>query len=338
MAFNAEGYYTLREILGYNANRNFVLSQRGIGKSYDSKRFLMAQPGESMMLYRQEPDMKFGKKGFLGDLKKQGWELDRFRWETEKGLGATLYLDDRPKIWFRYLTAVNHIKNETFPDTMDWVIFDEFIPLKYTKLPGIDSEGDAFESILTTIDHDTFHSRESRGLRPLRAILFGNPGTWNNPILSYYGIHPQNEGIRRIGPGVVCEFIPYEEPKEGGRATVHRTIGNRADACLGWHDETAFIREPGRGAHPRYSIRLYDRYFMIYVLKDQYWVKATRSHPSEGSQIMRFGTFDRLTPGEQCIEVNPLFAVIKNLAFNGRFYYDSLNTKFEFINGITDER
>ena len=52
-----EGYYSLREILGYNAKYNIVLSDRGRGKSFDAKHFLIGQDGEFMCLYRQEGDM-----------------------------------------------------------------------------------------------------------------------------------------------------------------------------------------------------------------------------------------------------------------------------------------
>ena len=54
----ADGYYSLREILGYNAKYNVVLSDRGRGKSFAAKHFLMGQDGQFMCLYRQVPDMR----------------------------------------------------------------------------------------------------------------------------------------------------------------------------------------------------------------------------------------------------------------------------------------
>ena len=52
------GYYSLREILGYNAKYSIVLSDRGRGKSFGTKHFLMAQDGEFMCVYRQIPDLR----------------------------------------------------------------------------------------------------------------------------------------------------------------------------------------------------------------------------------------------------------------------------------------
>ena len=46
MGVDKDGYYTLRDILGYNCKVNIVLSDRGRGKSYGTKLFLMRQEGD----------------------------------------------------------------------------------------------------------------------------------------------------------------------------------------------------------------------------------------------------------------------------------------------------
>ena len=48
MGLNENGYYTLRDILGYNAKYNMVLSDRGRGKSWACKWFLLKQEGKFM--------------------------------------------------------------------------------------------------------------------------------------------------------------------------------------------------------------------------------------------------------------------------------------------------
>ena len=51
-------YYGLRGILGFGCKYNLVLSDRGRGKSFTAKHFLMRQPGTAMCLYRNSSDMR----------------------------------------------------------------------------------------------------------------------------------------------------------------------------------------------------------------------------------------------------------------------------------------
>ena len=53
------GYYSLREILGYNAKWNFVLSDRGRGKTWGTKWFLINQKCAFMCLYRNTGDQTY---------------------------------------------------------------------------------------------------------------------------------------------------------------------------------------------------------------------------------------------------------------------------------------
>ena len=129
MGVGNDGYYSLREILGYNCKYNIVLSDRGRGKSYGTKRFLMEQEGTSMCLYRSVPDMASAIKDWLDPLEEMGYNLDAFQWDGSDKEGWELYHNGVCKIWFRAITMVNHIKQEKFPNDMNWVWLDEFIPL-----------------------------------------------------------------------------------------------------------------------------------------------------------------------------------------------------------------
>ena len=53
-----DGYYSYREVLGYGAKWNFVLGDRGRGKSYGAKKLLLGGDGTFMCLYRNVADLE----------------------------------------------------------------------------------------------------------------------------------------------------------------------------------------------------------------------------------------------------------------------------------------
>lgn len=337
MGFGADGYYTLRDILGYNCKYNIVMSERGIGKSYGTKLFLMRQDGRFMCLYRQKPDMSSAIASWLDPLYEQGYPPEAFEWKGNDGEGWQLLYNGQVKGYFRYLTAVNHIKQEKFPDDLNWVWMDEFIPLVYKKLAGVSSEGDAIRAIVKTIDHDTRHPREKRGLKPLRILMFANPFTWDNPILGYFRIRP-NYGIHRVGPDIVCEHIPADEatPIHGRKQTVDDFLGDEVNKNRGWMDQVSFIAQKWpKGLKPYMSMRFDKDFFMLYRLEgtNKVFVEPSTKHDERGG-VIRMGTLEGIKEDEEVYEYWKFKDVFMNMTYKGQVWYKDINTKFMFINHL----
>ena len=81
MGIGSDGYWSPREILGYNCKYNIVLSDRGRGKSYGTKLFLMKQEGTAMCLFRQQPDMALAMESWIDPLLENGYQAEQFSWE-----------------------------------------------------------------------------------------------------------------------------------------------------------------------------------------------------------------------------------------------------------------
>ena len=334
MTFGQDGYYSLREILGYNCKYNIVLSERGIGKSYGTKLFLMKQEGTFMCLFRQEPDMRLAMVDWVEPLIEQGYDPDSFAWEGSNREGWVLKVGGIPKGWFRYLTQVNHIKQEKFPDDMNWIWFDEFIPLVYKKLPGVSSEGDALRTIVKTVEHDTIRSREEKGLKPLRVLMFANPFTWNNPLLGYFKVKPQY-GIHRVGPDIVCELVEPLERKKGGKMTVDDFLGNEVNKNQAWKDQMAFVLDSWpKGCEPYISMRLGTMYFAVYRKDNKAYVKQVSGHKWSEKHVRVMGTLDGLRENEECIEYWKSLDVFRSMCYRGKVWFEDMNCKFNFMNNI----
>ena len=341
MGVNENGYYSLREILGYNCKYNIVLSDRGRGKSYGTKLFLIQQEGTAMCLYRTVADLASAMLDWIDPLVEQGYDAEQFSWDGSDKEGYCLLYNGIRKIWFRAITMVNHIKQEKFPDDMNWVWLDEFIPLVYKKLPGVQSEGDAIRTIVKTIEHDTVHSREEKGLKPLRVLMYANPFTWNNPLLSYFKIDPRKGyGVHRAGPGVAYEILAPVVVKKGSKMTVDEFLGEEVNRNQGWMDEDAFVMEVPKGATPILSVRICDRYFTHYRSGNNVWIVErpchtdVRKQTSRRSVLMWFGTLDGLQEDEVCIDKISWGKLFKEQTSKGMYRYDCLNTKFDWLNSI----
>lgn len=256
-----------------------------------------------------------------GDDEHEALPPTSFEWKGSDDDGWTLYFEGAPKGYFRYLTQVNHIKQEVFPDDLNWVWFDEFIPLVWKKLPGVVSEGDALRAIVKTIEHDTVHTREEKGLKPVRVLLFANPFTWNNPVLSYFKILPKY-GINRVGPDIVCELLPpYEEEKKSTKMTVDEFLGDEVNRNQGFINQDAYVGTVPKNATPYESIRLGQAYFTLYKKDRRLYVKRKTEHTdiqkinqfTGKSRMNWYGSLDGLQETEVCIEGTKHLEILKSM-------------------------
>lgn len=342
MGLNKHGYYSLREILGYNCKYNIVLSDRGRGKSWEAKWFLLKQEGTFMCVTRQKPDMQMQIRDFIepyvkGDDEHEKISAEMFEWKGNDQEGWELWYGGQVKGYFRYLTQVNHIKQEVFPDDLNWVWVDEFIPLVYKKLPGVISEGDALRTIVKTIEHDTVRSRESKGLKPVRVIMFANPFTWDNPILSYFHIDGlQGPGVHRAGPGVAWELLePYEEERKSGKMTVDDFLGDEVYKNMGFLDQAGFVENVAKGAVLEYQIRIGRNRYWVWKRNGLFYVKKS---DKDNRNIACYGTMNGRQPWEASWDACMLREFMKKMAHNGKIRYDDINVKFDFIADLFETR
>lgn len=354
MGIGKDGYWSEKEVLSYSDPEQdimwfFILSDRGRGKSYKLKTKILqwVENGSKFMcIYRNSSDMADAMEEWIDPLVEQGYPITAFKWDGDvrKGL-VHLYYNGEKVGWFRCLTGANSIKHEKFPDELNVVWFDEFIPLIYKKLPGIKSEGDALRTIIKTIDHDSTKTRKERGLRQLRIFMCANPFTWDNPLLSYFKLNPlMGYGVHRVGPGIVCEMLPPLERREG-KMTADEFLGDEVNKNQGWKEQTAYIYPVPKGATPRFSIRMTEKYFWIYEGDDGWMYVVEKGKHHEGvkrrglnGKEFKFwiGSHEGLKEDERCIEDGPWKRILTEWTYGGNIRFESVNTKFDWTNSILE--
>jgi hypothetical protein len=335
MGLDKDGYFSLRDILGYNCKVNIVLSDRGRGKSYGTKLFLMKQEGTFMCLYRNVSDVESAIGSWLDTLYENGYEQEEFEWVKGKGSCELLY-HGSVKAYFRALTQVNHIKQEKFPDDLNWIWFDEFIPLAYKKLAGVPSEGDAIRTIMKTVDHDTAHSRESKGLKPLRVLMYANPFTWDNPILSYFRVLPQGYGIWRVGPDIVCEMLEPVESSREGKMTMDQFLGEEINKNQAWADQKSFVVDKWpSGVEAVWSVRYGTNYYWLCGMKGVPYLYVKRAERHSKTARCVIGTLDGKREKEDALD-NVRRDQLKTLTTRGFLKYADMNVKFDWVRDVTN--
>lgn len=355
MGYDKEGYWSPREIDSYHdCQWRVILSDRGRGKSYGMKKKLIKEyEGKGklfMCIYRTGPDMTSAMGSWLDTLYEQGYVPEQFSWLGNEKDGYKLMFREQededyvPIGYWRCLAQVNRVKQEKFPDTLATVWFDEFIPLKYTKIPGIDSEGDALRTIVKTIEHDSIHP-ERRPFGRVVVYMIANPFTWNNPLLSYFKIIPKSYGCFRVGPGIVCEMLePVEQSDPRGRKqTVEDFLGDDVIKNQGYADQMAFVEPVAKGAQPTMSVRMKEHYYLFYSAHDMWYITAQKAHRDLQTTnvfgrfmaIRRLGTVEGLQEKETCLDAVPLIKKeMEKRMYSGMLRFDSLNTKFDFYRDL----
>lgn len=324
------GYYSHREILGYGCKYSIVLSGRGPGKTWDASWFFLNVEGPVMVLTRIQPDMAHLVNSFLdtyvkGDADHEPIDPDRFEWTGCEKDGYILNFDDVPKFYFRTISMVNAVKQENFPEDMAWVWVEEFVPIAWKKIGGVVDEGEAIETIVKTIEHDTPENRAKKGLKQVRVVMHANPSRWDNPILSYFGCVPFGYGIRRMSDKVVVEIL---EDRDAGNQYVNAKISTSTQ----WKDRLFFIEPIAKNAIPTLSIRAGERYYMVYRRMNISYVKTIKQHGLDEGH--RWGTLDGLRDDEACINGTRWYDVLMRDAYKGRMRFTDINTKVNFLQDL----
>ena len=324
------GYYSHREILGYGCKYNIVLSGRGPGKTWDAAWFFLNVKGPVMVLTRIKPDMMHLLDSFLdpyleGDEDHDAIDGERFKLKGSAEDGYVMYFDENPKFYFRTISQVNAIKQEHFPKDMAWVWIEEFVPIAWKKIGGVVDEGEAIETIVKTIEHDTPENRRKKGLPEVRVIMHANPARWDNPILAYFGCVPFGYGIRRMSDKVVVEIL---EDRDTGENYVNKGIATNAQ----WKDMLHFIAPVAKTAVPWISVRVVEHYYLVYRRIDISYVKIIKGHTIDEAQ--RWGTLDGLREDERCINGTRVYDLLMRDAYKGRMRFVDINTKFQFLQDL----
>ena len=188
-------YYSYSRILSYNAFLNFLIGERGVGKTYGAGKFVTKEfikKGHYQFVYlrRYKSDLKKSTPTFFNSLVTNN-EFPEHKLETK---GNSFYIDENLAGYAITLSTAQDLKSANF-DKVKYIIFDEFIIDEGVKKYYLSNEVEVFLNILETIART----------RDIRVFLLGNAGNLiTNPYFLYFGLTiPTQSDIRTFKNGLI---------------------------------------------------------------------------------------------------------------------------------------
>ena len=200
-------YYSLDKILSRNKVFNFVIGQRGGGKSFNAKVWCVNQFLKTGKLFiwirRYKTELNY-MPTFFDDLKAAGYFPDH-KLEVK---GRRFYVDGKVAGEYAALTQAQILKSSAFPE-VDKIIFDEFIPENGYRYISAD-EPTQFLGICESI----FRDRERT-----KVLFLANNISLTNPYFEEFGMIANPDKVFVTGKHAVIEYYKNPEFAEHKKAT-----------------------------------------------------------------------------------------------------------------------
>lgn len=208
----ALSYYNFDKIYSYNATFNFLVGQRGVGKTYGAKLKVLrkaVKSGEQFIYMRRyKEELATSAKTFFADIEHEFPDYD-FRtngWLAEMAPDTTR--DDKKRAWktigfFIPLSRAQSMKSVAFP-AVTTIIYDEFI-IEKGMTHYLPNEAEAFQNFYSTVD---------RWKDKTKVLFLANSVSIMNPYFLAYSIKPDESGeLFTFGPGGfgLCHFVDAQD-------------------------------------------------------------------------------------------------------------------------------
>jgi len=310
-------YYDYNNILSRNAMINFILTNRGGGKTYGFKKKAInnfLKKGEQF-IYVRRYKTEFKKiLTFFEDIKEQYPE------HTFKCSKNFAYIDDKIAGYFIPLSTANNEKSTAYP-FVTLMGYDEFIIDKKNQryLP---SEPILLDGLIETV----VRNRDN-----LTIVCLANNVTISNPYFEHWNIYPDFEkGIKTYNRGEkICvelnadeEFIKEKIKTRWGKLISNNKYGEHAlyNKTLN-DDETFIMNDKPSNSKFVFSFILNNNEVGIWLFDDMFYCDKKIINTSKFRYALQK---DDLTLDNRMVEkVNSssMIYVFKNAFKNGRVFY-----------------
>ena len=199
-------YYDYSKILSYNAFINFLIGERGVGKTYGASKFVTKQfinKGEEFVYIRRyKTELSKAVPQFFSALINN----DEFPDHELAVKGNKFMIDGKVGGQAFSLSTAQSLKSSNFPKVKT-IIFDEFI-IEPGGQHYLKNEVECFLSLVESISR----------MRDVRIFMLANAVTITNPYFIYFDISlPYNTDIKTYRDGLILiqymNSLEYREAK-----------------------------------------------------------------------------------------------------------------------------
>lgn len=204
-------YYSYSRILSYNAFLNFLIGERGVGKTYGAVKFVtkefIKKGHQFVYLRRYKSDLKKSVPTFFDSISNN----NEFPEHKLVSKGNNLFIDEKQAGYAISLSTAQDLKSANF-DKVKYIIFDEFIIDEGVKKYYLSNEVEVFLNLIETIAR----------MRNVKVFLLGNAGNLiTNPYFLYFGLSiPTQNDIRTFKDGLVLvQYMKNDEYRKKKQET-----------------------------------------------------------------------------------------------------------------------
>lgn len=314
-------YYDNTELLSRNKLFNFVIGNRGGGKTYNAKRWCIndyLKRGKQFVWvrrYKQELK-KVGQ--FFADI------AAAFPDHELEVKGKQALIDGKVAGWFVNLSTASQEKSVSYPN-VNKIVFDEFI-IDKGAVRYLTNEVECFLEFYETV---------ARLRDDVRAVFLANNVSVVNPYFLYFGVMPK-PGQRFTSKGQVLiemvanqEFISAKYNTRFGQLIRGTTYAQYAVENEALRDNDDFVEQKPDTAHYRGTISYKGKYYGIWwELNKGLMYISTRAN-LEGGRAYAI-TKDDHTPNTLLLKSQSrveMLRILKEAFSLGLVRYDSITTK-----------
>lgn len=245
-------FYSYSKVLSYNAMFNFIIGERGVGKTYGAKQYAInrfLKRGEQFVYIRR---YKTELKEAAGDTNKFFGQLyDLYPDNKFRVSGEKLYNDKKVMGYVLPLSVANILKSTSF-NKVTTIIFDEFI-IDKGCYHYLQNEVEQLLDLVETIAR----------LREIKVFFLGNAISVTNPYFTYFNLSlPYKSDIKTFKEGLILvnyiKNLEYREVKHKskfGRLIAGTNYSKYAIDNEFLRDSKAFIRKKTPEAQHYFILR-----------------------------------------------------------------------------------
>lgn len=201
-------YFNPNHILSYDKPMNFIIADRGYGKTYSTKKYAInrhLKHGEQFVYIKRFKDDLAKVDNFFNKIQR---EFPDHEFTVN---GKTFFCDGNICGYAIPLSSWQKEKSNEYPDVKT-IIYDEFIKEKDLSY-YLPNEVESFLNLVDTIVRDT---------NDFRVFLLGNAVTLANPYFLYFKLYPQkDQEIYRKG----AMLVNIPKPEKFRQARKQTTMG-----------------------------------------------------------------------------------------------------------------
>lgn len=267
-------YYDVNKTLSHNCLLNFIVGQRGVGKTYALKRKgindFLRKGKQFIYLRRYETEIKKGQMDkFFDDI---CLDYPDHIFGVRDG---AFFIDGHIAGYYLCLSKSAQYKSVPFPD-VELIIFDEFI-IDVGMIRYLPNEVIAFNEFYSTVAR----------LRDVRVFFLSNAITFTNPYFLYYDLKLQQGQTLVKKNDILLELVKNDEYQEVanqtrfGRIIKGTEYGQYAYENNFLRDDDSFIEKMSEPGIALFSIKIENYIFTVYrIIGNDNWYVSERNDPS----------------------------------------------------------